>query len=120
MNPSDIRRLWIALLLLLSSLSSAPMASMEQVIPDAVGQLAQGLPFPTARAGIASERSSDVLSPGRTLDPDLRVILLASAASPVRRPPKCLPTTGPQLPRRAIGAPPLCERLPYQPNAPPA
>jgi hypothetical protein len=120
MSISNVRRFWCALLLLLSSLSSAPMASMEQNVPDAGGQVAQGHPMPTLRVGTAVELADRSVVPERPsfhrAPPGSGV--LPAVGFPVPAFP-CIPDLCPVQPADPDAVAPHCERLPYLPNAPP-
>lgn len=121
MALGPVRKIWLALLLLVATLSSAPLGSMEQA--DVHGWQTD-----------ASASSVPASLPGRGLRPD------GSRATPDRPPP--LDASHPFSPSLPSGAgaeaapggiararlgragdgwtPPVCERLPYDPNAPPS
>jgi hypothetical protein len=121
MSTSTVGRFWLALVLLLSSLSSAPMASMEQGVPDAGGQVGQGHPLPTVRTGTTIHLTDDSVEPERPASPRAPPPAAFVPAGAYLTPPSPVAADHLRIPGSGPDAvPPFCERLPYQPNAPPA
>jgi hypothetical protein len=113
-------KFWLALLLLVSSLSSMPMASMEQSAPTVVGHSTHAHPLPPMRIGAAVEAFAKSLVPERPASPHAPPALPFVPARVAATP--CAPGArhAPSLPADPDAAVPHCERLPYQSNAPPA
>jgi hypothetical protein len=119
MGITDVTKFRLALVLLLSSLSSAPMASMEQSVVAVAGQTAEAHPHPQVRVATGAAEAAKLSLPSRSEPP--RGPATASSALPARQAPARHAAAGRRCPARAApgGAVPLCERLPYSPNAPP-
>lgn len=121
MAPGPLRKFWFALLLLVATFSSAPLGSMEQA--DLHGS-----------QGDAQASSVPAFGPGRSVRVE-KAQTLPDRPPAVEASHPCHPCPPPGLdaqappagtvrgrPTRACDSRtrPLCERLPYDPNAPPS
>lgn len=119
MRSAPAGRLWFALLLLLSTLSSAPLGSMEQLVVQRSGRGVLAGSVPAARPSCSvravqleldlhrADRAGPLLPP---LPPRAAAYLRAAPGYPAQGGPGEAP----------VHARRVCERLPYDANAPPA
>jgi hypothetical protein len=121
MKLATLGKFWLALLLLVSSLGSTPVGSMQQGAPDVIGSTVYGPSLPFGRSGAHDQRRSALAEPTARgswrSDPQLPTTL---AASGTLDRPATLVQSGAPHPPRPQGGTPHCERLPYHANAPPA
>ncbi len=121
MAPGPFRKVWLALLLLVATFSSAPLGSMEQAELYGSQGEAQASSVPAVRP----DRSLRVEKVQTVPDPPPPV----EVYQPSPPSPRSGRDAGASPTGKASGRParacdsrtrPLCERLPYDPNAPPS
>ncbi|HEV2132277.1 MAG TPA: hypothetical protein VGR27_14275 [Longimicrobiaceae bacterium] len=120
MRTGDMGKLWLALVLLICALGSAPVGSMEQAPPESIGSVAHLHSHPAARPTgeyEMVERQAEPYHPRISWVPPGTTPFLhrspspSLAVGPVR-------LTGPPA-SSSYDYTPLCERLPYDATAPP-
>lgn len=115
-----MRQPWLTLLLLLASLVSAPVGSMEQAPSESIGRATHMHSVPVARPPGEVERVEQLSVPdppkiSELLQP-FHPFLHAAAAAELRI--HAVGRVGP-TPCSSYDYTPLCERLPYDATAPP-
>jgi hypothetical protein len=119
MRTEPLAKLWLALLLLVCSLASAPLGSMEQAGAALVGGAAHLHSVPVARGNgeaLASVLALDAAAAGNDRAPSSSVGIAPASPASISR------TTLPHLASRDTGnhVPDLLARLPYHATAPPS
>ncbi len=121
MAPGPFRRIWLALLLLAATFSSAPLGSMEQGGLRGSQGNAQAGSVPALRPGLTLRVEKVKTVPGRPppAEASRPYHPCALPGLEAEAPPAGTVPGGPERARESR-ARPLCERLPYDPNAPPS
>lgn len=120
MAPVPLRRIWLALLLIAATLSSAPLGSMEQGDLRGSQGDAQASSVPAFRPGLTLRVEKVQTVPGRppSVEVSHRYHPCPQPGLNAQAPPAGTVRGGPARARESRTRP-LCERLPYDPNAPP-
>lgn len=122
MALGPLRKVWFALLLLVATFSSAPLGSMEQAERHGSQGDVQALSVPAFRPGRSLRVEEVQTVPGRPPPAEASYASFHPFPQPGPGAEASPAGTVRGRPTRACDSRtrPLCERLPYDPNAPPS